>query len=833
MSLASLRKLGTEFCTDLDLSHWFISPLHAFFSARLSKSNSHVFTWTSLDTGSCFAVWYDKRLSDDLVFSDMQDDWEFHVTKGTKKKLNTALTFLANGKGGLTSFHSDCVEIRGMKGPAEETSGLQESIRGMRGPTEETSELQEISRGRGPTVETSGLQENTRGREAQLLSRELTATPTSNATSPPHGLPVDGLNFLGSAMVSQVDVSNQPYCICELFSPPRVTLRASKLGLRTTNPPAFDLEVGWDFFRPDHRAMFWETIQEQKPDMILMSPDCGPFSILMNVNWDKMDEQEKKTLQTRALTMLHFCIQVAEYQLAHNRQFLIEQPGSASSWATHAMHWLLQQPGVVRFLFDQCMTGLSVAPGTLSRKTTAILTNHFEVAIRLSKFQCDQSHDHLQLENGRPHLARIYPPQMVEILCQSMKRSPRPSFHEAEEEEQDERDLEEMLDEEITADNQSNRNTSSLDSSQDRLTSEQKKKVNLLHTNLGHLPRERMLSLLRAAGALPAVLHYVKTEFSCEQCFRQKRPIERRKAALPRTFSFNRLIGVDYFYLNFGGKTHAFLNIVCQGTNFQQVGWLKDYEAGPPSSQETWKLFQELWLRPFGAPEALISDGGSEFRGSFERSCEQIGSMQIITDSSSPWQNGRVERHGGWLKERAESELQSGNSILTSSEDLDLLLSHLVNCKNRWFSRGGFSPCQLVFGQNPRIPLELLSGDEMNLPGLDDIKTDPYDQDTAAAAFSKAHSIRQRARELCVQFNASQKVKLSTSGVRHKQRTWALGQWVYVYRRFSGTGQGHLTRSRWIGPGVVVLQAGHTVWVSMRARLLKCNSDQLRASFLS
>ena len=629
-------------------------------------------------------------------------------------------------------------------------------------------------------------------------------------------------------MVSQVDVSNQPYCICELFSPPRVTLRASKLGLRTTNPPAFDLEVGWDFFRPDHRAMFWETIQEQKPDMILMSPDCGPFSILMNVNWDKMDEREKKTLQTRALAMLHFCIQVAEYQLAHNRQFLIEQPGSASSWATHAMHWLLQQPGVVRFLFDQCMTGLSVAPGTLSRKTTAILTNHFEVAIRLSKFQCDQSHDHLQLENGRPHLARIYPPQMVEILCQSMKRSPRPSFHEAEEEEQDERDLEEMLDEEITADNQSNRNTSSLDSSQDRLTSEQKKKVNLLHTNLGHLPRERMLSLLRAAGALPAVLHYVKTEFSCEQCFRQKRPIERRKAALPRTFSFNRLIGVDFFYLNFGGKTHAFLNIVCQGTNFQQVGWLKDYDAGPPSSQETWKLFQELWLRPFGAPEALISDGGSEFRGSFERSCEQIGSMQIITDSSSPWQNGRVERHGGWLKERAESELQSGNSILTSSEDLDLLLSHLVNCKNRWFSRGGFSPCQLVFGQNPRIPLELLSDDEMNLPGLADIKTDPYDQDTAAAAFSKAHSIRQRARELCVQFNASQKVKLSTSGVRHKHRTWAVGQWVYVCRRFSGTGQGHLTRSRWIGPGVVVLQAGHTVWVSMRARLLKCNSDQLR-----
>ena len=54
------------------------------------------------------------------------------------------------------------------------------------------------------------------------------------------------------------------------------------------------------------------------------------------------------------------------------------------------------------------------------------------------------------------------------------------------------------------------------------------------------------------------------------------------------------------------------------------------------------------------------------------------------------------------------------------------------------------------------------------------------------------------------------------------------GQWVFVRRRFAGTGQGHVTRCRWTGPGLVLMQSGHTVWVSMRARLLKYNSDQLR-----
>lgn len=43
---------------------------------------------------------------------------------------------------------------------------------------------------------------------------------------------------------------------------------------------------------------------------------------------------------------------------------------------------------------------------------------------------------------------------------------------------------------------------------------------------------------------------------------------------------------------------------------------------------------------------------------------------------------------------------------------------------------------------------------------------------------------------------------------------------------FGESSQGHVTRCRWTGPGLEVLQSGHTAWVSMRAWLLKCNSDQ-------
>ena len=168
----------------------------------------------------------------------------------------------------------------------------------------------------------------------------------------------------------------------------------------------------------------------------------------------------------------------------------------------------------------------------------------------------------------------------------------------------------------------------------------------------------------------------------------------------------------------------------------------------------------------------VISDGGSEFKDVFERSLEQHNILQLVCDASSPWQNGRVERHGGWVKERAELELSSGQSIISSSEELEELLTFVVAHKNRWFSRGGFSPCQLVFGINPTLPADLL-GDAPQDLAWQDIEADAVDQDTAAMEFSRSHQIRQRARELCVQQTAATKVRLSSSGKPHKQRQWA------------------------------------------------------------
>ncbi|CAK8995053.1 Retrovirus-related Pol polyprotein from transposon TNT 1-94 [Includes: Protease, partial [Durusdinium trenchii] len=633
----------------------------------------------------------DAELVDDLVCGDYPEGREAHLTKKQKQLLLNSLERIS------TEFS------HGSKNPAESTSSEKSDKKSQEpeGHQEQSQESHDRSRNLQEPESHSRVREHFAATlsEGEREDREIISRPIrSSRSNPPSSSELRALGFTDVRPCSHGDVmekSATPQKVMELFSPPRVSIKAVAQGLTLTEPSNFDLTEGWDALNYQHRQDMWKVLREQKPDVVIMSPER----------------------------------------------------------------------------------------------------------------------------------AQVYPEDMVQTVIDGILAGPVEFSGVA----ADDHDLmdEEAEDQEEAEPQPRTPGTLQRDSSV-LLTEEQKKKILRMHLNMGHLSKEQMLSMLKAAGAREGVLKFVKEKFGCTYCMRQRKPVERRHATIPRTFSFNRIIGLDFFYLSFGGRTFAFLNAVCHGTNFQQVGMLKNYDGGVPSSKETWSLFSKIWIQPFGIPETMVCDGGSEFKQHFERAAEQQGILQIITDAASPWQNGRVERHGGWVKDRAELEINSGQTVLTDSHDLEELILATVSCKNRWYSRGGYSPCQLVFGVNPRVPTELLSDDALQELGWEEIECDAFDQDTATAAYNRSHQIRQKARQLCIEAACRDRIKSSIKQRTHKQRQWAVGQWVHVWRKFPGTGQGHLTRARWTGPGVVVLQAGHTVWVSMRARLWKCNSDQLR-----
>eukprot|EP00439_Symbiodinium_sp_Y106_P022367 s729_g2.t1 len=308
--------------------------------------------------------------------------------------------------------------------------------------------------------------------------------------------------------------------------------------------------------------------------------------------------------------------------------------------------------------------------------------------------------------------------------------------------------------------------------------------------NMGHLSADRMIVMLKAAGARDEVLEYVRKEFACELCGKRQREVQRRVAAFPRTFTFNRIVAVDTFYVPWQGMSVPIMNIVDHGTHYQVAVPIKEldgshHRGGTPSSEEAWRAFCDAWVRPYGCPEIVISDAGPEFLADFTKGLELNSVLQHLTDAESPWQNGIAERHGGEIKRRVLREL-----------------------------RGPDCPSQ-------PIPEELLSDHVAHTPGRQAAAADPTELDGAERAFAQACQIRQRARELMFEKEAREKLQRAARAPRHVDQQYAPGQWVYVFRR------GPL-RARWSGPGLVLLHHGTTVWVAMRARLWKCNVDQVR-----
>eukprot|EP00959_Pyramimonas_sp_CCMP1952_P055670 1163374-Pyramimonas_sp.AAC.1 len=173
----------------------------------------------------------------------------------------------------------------------------------------------------------------------------------------------------------------------------------------------------------------------------------------------------------------------------------------------------------------------------------------------------------------------------------------------------------------------------------------------------------------------------------------------------------------------------------------------------------------------------MISDGGSEFGERFAGGLEHCGVMHHVCDADSPWQNGRVERHGGWVKDRVEQELDAGSSLPGSLDELDELDHELFARKNRFWHRGGFSPAQLVFGQNPRLPHDILSDDAGAVPGWRDMLSPASEQDSAGAEFARSQEVRAAARRLAIEANAHEKISRASKARAPALKSFTPGQW--------------------------------------------------------
>ena len=222
--------------------------------------------------------------------------------------------------------------------------------------------------------------------------------------------------------------------VSEIFSPPRVTKVANKIGLRSGF--ALDLSVDdpedgkpWDFSTREKREKAEAKVLDEKPFLLIGCPPCRAFSVLFSSNISRMKPEQVKAIIKEGITHLLFCIRLYWIQLKAGRHFLHEHPWGAWSWKLPEVQELLNHASVKLGKGHMCVHGMTATDtkGTAPiLKATGWMTSSNFILQELAK-QCTNNgsasdHRHASLEQSRAAGAAIYSDKLCYAILRGLRK---------------------------------------------------------------------------------------------------------------------------------------------------------------------------------------------------------------------------------------------------------------------------------------------------------------------------------------------------------------------------------------------------------------------------
>ena len=223
------------------------------------------------------------------------------------------------------------------------------------------------------------------------------------------------------------------------------------------------------------------------------------------------------------------------------------------------------------------------------------------------------------------------------------------------------------------------------------------------HDQVGHLGQDRVLDLLRDRFYWPGmhadVVSYIN---SCPRCLRRKSQQDKAPLVNIETSQPLELVHLDYLKIEPSkGNIENVLVITDHFTRYAQA-----FPSKTQTALTTAKLLWNNFILHYGFPEKIISDQGRNFENELiGHLCQLAGVQKLRTSPYHPQTNGQCKRFNGTLLNML--------GTLTPEQKKDWkshipALVHAYNCTRN--TATGFSPYFLLFGREPRLPVDVEFG---------------------------------------------------------------------------------------------------------------------------
>ena len=281
---------------------------------------------------------------------------------------------------------------------------------------------------------------------------------------------------------------------------------------------------------------------------------------------------------------------------------------------------------------------------------------------------------------------------------------------------------------------------------------------------------------------------------NCEGCIKRKRNPDRPAVAMPMAAEFNEKLAIDLSFYN----NKIILHMIDM---WSRLSVSVQIHRKKPS--EVIDSIMQHWIAYFGVPGSILNDNGGEFTSDEIREVKSILDIHdLTTGAESPWQNGLCEKNHALIDNILERLDEDYPQI-----DLKTKLAWAGMAKNSLQMTYGYSPNQLVFGQNPKLPNILSDGP----PSWEDSTT----SEMIAKHLNTLHS----ARKAFIQSECSARLKTALkSKIRTNNEVYNYGDVVY-YRRMKD--------NKWHGPARVIFQDGKIIFVRHGATYIRVSANRL------